>query len=55
MSLVGMVVSSIYTVVLTDGVTMSGTGGVIFTVVIWIVAIFLLWYSRGQAKAGVLT
>ena len=54
-SLVGMVVSSIYTVILTDGITMSGTGGVIFTVVIWIVAIFLLWYSMQQAKAGVLT
>jgi hypothetical protein len=54
-SLVGMVVSSIYTVILTDGLTMSGTGGVIFTVVIWIVAIFLLWYSMQQAKAGVLT
>jgi hypothetical protein len=54
-SLVGMVVSSIYTVILTDGITMSGTGGVIFTVVIWIVAIFLLWYSMQQAKTGVLT
>jgi len=54
-SLFGMIVSSIYTVILTDGVTMSGTGGVIFTVVIWIVAIFLLWYSMNQAKAGVLT
>mgnify|MGYP001551575274 FL=1 len=54
-SLVGMVVSSIYTVILTDGITMSGTGGVIFTVVIWIVAIFLIWYSMQQAKTGVLT
>jgi hypothetical protein len=33
---------------------MMGTAGVIFTVVIWIVAIFLLWYARSQAAAGVL-
>lgn len=53
-SLAGMVISSIYTVILTDGVTMMGAGGVAFTVVIWIVAIFLLWYSWSQSKKGVL-
>jgi hypothetical protein len=54
-SLAGLIVSSIYSVVLTSGVTMMGVGGVIFTVVIWIVAIFLFLYAKAQAGAGVLT
>ncbi len=53
-SLAGMVVSSVYTLVLTDGAAMMGAGGVAFTVVIWVVAIFLLLYARAQAKRGVL-
>ena len=53
-SILGMIISSIYTLVLTDGATMMGTPGVIFTVVIWIVAIFLLLYARSQATTGVL-
>ncbi len=53
-AIAGMVVSSVYTVVLTDGVTMMGAGGVVFTLVIWAVAIFLLLYSRWLAQRGVL-
>jgi hypothetical protein len=53
-SIAGMVISSIYTLILTDGATMMGAGGVIFTVVIWVVAVFLLWYSWSQANKGVL-
>ncbi len=54
-SLGGMIFSSIYTFGLSNGVEMMGSGGVIFTVAIWAVAIFLLWYSKQHAKAGVLT
>jgi len=54
-SILGMVVSSIYTLVLTDGATMMGPAGVVFTVVIWIVAIALIVYAWAQAKSGVLT
>jgi hypothetical protein len=53
-SLVGMAVSSLYTLVLTDGASMMGPGGVIFTVIVWLVAIFLLLYARAMARRGVL-
>lgn len=53
-SLAGMLVSSIYTLGLSDGAQMMGAGGVIFTVVIWAVAIFLLVYARAMANRGVL-
>ena len=53
-SLAGMLVSSLYTVVLTDGVSMMGAAGVVFTVVIWVVAIVLLLYARAMARRGVL-
>jgi hypothetical protein len=54
-SLAGMLVSSIYTLGLSDGAQMMGTGGVIFSVVIWVVAIILLVYARTMANRGVLT
>lgn len=53
-SLAGMLVSSIYTLGLSEGAAMMGTGGVIFTVIIWAAAIFLLVYSRAMANRGVL-
>jgi hypothetical protein len=53
-SIAGMFVSSIYTLLLSEGAQMMGAGGMIFTVIIWLVAIFLLLYSRAQAKRGVL-
>jgi hypothetical protein len=53
-SLVGMAVSSLYTLVLSEGATIMGTGGMVFTAVIWVVAILLLLYARAQAKRGVL-
>ena len=34
-----------------DGI---GTGTVM-TVLIWVISIFLVWYSKQQVKAGVLT
>ncbi len=53
-SIAGMVVSSVYTFGLSEGVKIMGTGGAIFTAIIWVVAIFLLLYARAQAKRGVL-
>lgn len=53
-SLAGMVVSSIYTLVLSKGAEMMGVGGTVFTVVIWAFSIFLLLYARAQATRGVL-
>jgi hypothetical protein len=54
-SLSGLVLSSVYTLVLTDGAEIMGGGGqVAFSVVIWIVAIALFVYARTMAHRGVL-
>jgi hypothetical protein len=53
-SLAGMAVSSLYTLVLSDGVAIMGSGALIFTAVIWVIAILLFIYARAQAKRGVL-
>lgn len=53
-SLAGMLASSIYTLGLSEGAAMMGAGGVIFTVVVWAAAIFLLVYARAMANRGVL-
>lgn len=53
-SLAGLAISSIYNFLLTDGAAVMGTGGVVFSLVIWLVAILLLLYARNQKRAGVL-
>lgn len=53
-SLLGMALTTVYNFVLTDGSAVMGTGGVIFTVIIWVVAILLFVYSRRQAARRVL-
>jgi hypothetical protein len=53
-SVAGLFVTSIYNFGLTNGAEVMGAGGVIFTVVIWVIALFLLCYSWSQAKKGVL-
>ncbi len=53
-SLVGMIVGSVYTLFLSEGVDIMGTGGAIFSAVIFVVGVFLLVYARKMADAGVL-
>jgi hypothetical protein len=53
-SCAGMIVTTIYNYGMTDGAEIMGSTGVIFSVVIWVIALFLLWYSWSQAKKGVL-
>jgi len=53
-ALAGMAVSSIYTFGVSNGAEMMGSGAVIFSVVIWMISIFLLVYAWSQAKRGVL-
>ncbi len=53
-SLAGLVVNSIYTLVLSNGLEIMGPGSLPFTVMIWLVAIFLLVYSWKLEKNGVL-
>jgi hypothetical protein len=54
-SIAGMVVNSIYSFWLSEGLQIMGTGGAIFTAVIYVVAILLLLYAMAQDKRGVLT
>lgn len=53
-SIAGLAVSSLYSFVLTDGAKAMGSGGTMFTVVIWAIALFLFFYARAMAKRGVL-
>ena len=53
-SLVGLAVTTLYNLVLSEGIELMGSGAVIFTAVIWIIAILLLLYSRKMAARGVL-
>lgn len=54
-SLAGLALSSIHTLILSNGLEIMGTAGTIMTVIIWVISIFLVWYSRKQVAAGVLT
>lgn len=54
LALAGMALTFVYNFLLSDGLSMMGTGGAIFTAVIWAIAIFLFLYSRAMAKRGVL-
>jgi hypothetical protein len=49
-----MAITFVYNFLLSDGLSMMGPGGAIFTAVIWAVAIFLFFYARAMAKRGVL-
>ncbi|HHP7238857.1 hypothetical protein [Longibacter sp.] len=55
-SIVGLVGTSIYTMVLTDGTAiMGGPSVMIFSIVLWLITIGLYVYSRAMARKGVLT
>jgi hypothetical protein len=53
-SILGLAISTLYNFVLTDGAEAMGSGGVIFTAVIWVIALLLFFYARAMAKRGVL-
>jgi hypothetical protein len=53
-SLAGMAVSSLYTLVLSNGAEIMGTEGAVFSAVIGAFAIFLLLYARAMASRGAL-
>lgn len=54
-SFVSMLVTSVYSFGLSDGAKVSGMTGVIFSVAIFIVALFLVFYSRKMKERGVLS
>ena len=55
LAVIGLLVTSIYNFGLSNGAELMGEGAVIFSAVIWIVAILLLVYARAMAKRGVLS
>ncbi|MEL6323067.1 MAG: hypothetical protein AAGJ29_07305 [Pseudomonadota bacterium] len=54
LSLLGMIVTTVYGYGLADGLKVSGTGALIFSIVIAVIAIFLLVYARAMASRSVL-
>jgi hypothetical protein len=53
-SILGLAISTLYNFVLTDGAEAMGSGGVVFTAVIWVIVLLLFFYARAMAKRGVL-
>ena len=53
-SLLGLIVTTVYTVFLSDGLEIMGAGGAAFSAVIFVVAVLLLVYARRMAAVGVL-
>lgn len=53
-SFAAMVVTSIHNFLLADGMAVMGTGGAIFSAVIFVIAGGLIFYSRALAAGGVL-
>ena len=53
-SLAAMIVSTVHSFALTNGAEMMGSGGVVFSGVIAVVSILLVWYSKSMVARGVL-
>ncbi len=55
LAILGMAVTSVHNFVMTDGVAVMGEEAVTFSIVIWVIALFLYFYSAAMAKRRVLT
>jgi hypothetical protein len=53
-AIAGLLVSTFYNFVLSDGAAIMGEGAVIFTVMIWVIALFLFFYARAMKNRQVL-
>lgn len=53
-SLLGMIVSTVYSVFLSDGLEIMGSGGAAFSAVIFVIGVLLLFYARRMSERGVL-
>jgi hypothetical protein len=53
-SLAGVAVTTYYQFVFIDWTGITGTAGIVASVIIWIIAVALLWYAVRQRKNGVL-
>lgn len=54
LAILGMVATSVYSFVLSDGMALMGSGAAYFTIVIWIIALFLFFYAQAMSRKGVL-
>lgn len=55
LSLLGMIVSTVHTVFLSNGLEVMGSGAAAFSAVIFVIGVFLLVYARRMSARGVLT
>ncbi|MGD2131090.1 MAG: hypothetical protein PVJ33_17430 [Lysobacterales bacterium] len=55
LAIIGLAATTVYNFVLSNGSVMMGEDAVTFTVVIWVIALFLYFYSQAMAKRKVLT
>jgi len=53
-SILGLAGSTVYNFILSDGLAAMGSGGAMFTAVIWVIALLLFFYARAMARRGVL-
>ena len=53
-AILGLAITSLHTLVLTNGVEIMGREAAMFTAVIWIISLFLFFYALAMAKRGVL-
>ena len=53
-SLLAMLLSTFHSFVLSEGAAMMGSGGVVFSGLIFIIALLLVWYSKAMTRRGVL-
>lgn len=53
-SLFGMIITTIYSFALSDGLRIMGEGGAYFSAAIWVVALALLYYAVRMSRRGVL-
>ena len=54
LAILGLLVSTVYNFVISNGAEMMGSQGVIFTVIIWVIALLLFFYARAMASRKVL-
>ena len=54
LAIAGLAATSVYSGVLTNGMAIMGDGATTFTALIWVIALFLYFYSRAMAERKVL-
>jgi len=53
-SLLAMIASTINSFLLSNGLDIMGTGGAIFSAIIFVISVLLVWYSKAMIRRGVL-